>query len=80
MYPKHSSSVIARPCPSGHRLLQFDHVRVEIHEIRIFQETIVNPFKIPLDASLSQFMGSLFFSLPTSMAMRSLPLNDIILN
>ena len=23
----------ARPCPSGYRLLQFDHVRVEIHEI-----------------------------------------------
>ena len=34
----------------------------------IFQETIVNPFKIPLDASLSQIMGnmivSLFLSLP----------------
>ena len=35
----------------------------------IFQETIVNPFKIPLDASLSQIVGnivSLFFTLPMS--------------
>ena len=50
----------------------------------IFQETIVNPFKILLDASLSQIMGkmmvSLFFSLPLSMAMRSSLLNDIILH
>ena len=49
-----------------------------------FQEMIVNPFKIPLDESLSQIMGnmivSLFFSLPISMAMRSSLLNDIILN
>ena len=53
-------------------------------KFRIFQETIVNPFKTPLDASLSQIMGnmmvSLFFSLPISMAMRSSFLNDIILN
>ena len=50
----------------------------------IFQETIVNPFKIPLDASLSQNMGNvivpLFFCLPISTAMRSHLLNDIILN
>ena len=50
----------------------------------IFQETIVNPLKIPLDASLSQIMENmmvfLFFSLPKSMAMRSHLLNDIILN
>ena len=49
-----------------------------------FQETIVNPCKIPLDASLSQIMGnmmvSLFFSLPISMAMRSSLLYDRILN
>ena len=51
----------------------------------IFQETTMNPFKIPLDASLSQIMGNvivslLFISLPISMAMRSPLLNDIILN
>ena len=50
----------------------------------IFQETIVNPFKIPLDASLSQIMGkkmfALFLSLPITMAMRPPLLNDIILN
>ena len=50
----------------------------------IFQEAIVNPFKISLDASLSQIMGNMmvfsFFSLPISVAMRSLLLNDIILN
>ena len=53
-------------------------------EFRIFQETILNPFKTPLDASLSQILGnmivSLFFSLPISMAVRSSFLNDIILN
>ena len=53
-------------------------------KFRIFQETIVNPFIIPVDASLSQIMGNmmvfLFFSLPKSMAMRSLLLNDIVLN
>ena len=47
----------------------------------IFQETIVNPFKIYLDASLSQIMGNmvvfLFFSL--SISMRSSLLNDVIL-
>ena len=51
-------------------------------KFRIFQEAIVNPFKMPLDASLSQIMGnmmvSLFFSLPISMAMRSSLLNDIV--
>ena len=50
----------------------------------IFQESIVNPFKMSLNASLSQIMsnmiGSLFFSLPISMAMTSSLLNDIILN
>ena len=50
----------------------------------IFQETIVNPIKIPLDASLFQIMGnmmvSLFLSLPISMAMSSSLLNDIILD
>ena len=53
-------------------------------KFRIFQESIVNPFKVPLDASLSQIMGnmivSLFFCLPISMAMRSSLLNNIILN
>ena len=50
----------------------------------IFLESIVNPFKTSLDASLSQIMGNmmvfLFFSLPKSMAMRSSLLDDIILN
>ena len=53
-------------------------------KFRIFQESIVNAFKTPLDASLSQIMGnmmvSLFFSFPISMATRSSLLNDIILN
>ena len=53
-------------------------------KFRIFQETILNPFKIPLDVSLSQTMGnmmvSLFFDLLISMAMRSSLLNDMILN
>ena len=53
-------------------------------KFRIFQEAIVNPFIIPLDASLSQIMGnmtvSLFFSFSISMAMMSSLLNDIILN
>ena len=53
-------------------------------KFRIFQEAIVNPFKTPLDASLSQITSnmtvSLFISLPISMAMRSSLLNDIILN
>ena len=53
-------------------------------KFRIFQEAIVNPFIMSLDASLSQIMGnmivSLFFSFPTSMAMRSYLLNDISLN
>ena len=51
-------------------------------ELRFRKYGIGNPFKIPLDASLSQIMGnmmvSLFFSLPISMAMRSLLFNDII--
>ena len=46
----------------------------------VFWEAIVNPFKISLDASLSQMMGNmmvfLFFSLPKSMAMRSSLLNS----
>ena len=53
-------------------------------KFRIVHKTMVDPLKIPLDASLSQIMGnmivSLFFSLPISMAMRSPLLNDIILN
>ena len=43
----------------------------------------MNPFIIPLDASLSHMVGnmvSLSSSLPISMAMRSSLLNDIILN
>ena len=52
-------------------------------KFRIFQESIVNPFTTPLDASLSPTMGnmivSLFFSFPMSMAMRSSLLKDIIL-
>ena len=64
----------------------FSSVMFELRftKFRIFQETIVNPLKIPLDASLSQIPGnimvSLLFSLPISMAMRSSLLNDIILN
>ena len=54
---------------------------VRFTKFRIFQEAIVNPFKTPLNASLSQIMGnmivSLFFSFPISMAMRSSLLNDI---
>ena len=50
----------------------------------IFLESIVKQFKTSLDASLSQIMGNKmifsFFGLPKSMAMRSLLLNDIILN
>ena len=50
----------------------------------IFQEAIVNPFKIPLDPSFSEIMGnmmvSLFCSFPISVSMRSSLLNDIILN
>ena len=49
---------------------------------RIFQETIVNPFKMPFDASLFQIMSlmivSLFWSFPISMAMRTSLLNDIV--
>ena len=64
----------------------FSSINFELRftKCRIFQKTIVNPFKTPLDASLSQIMGSmmvsLFFSLPISMAMRSSILNDIIWN
>ena len=50
----------------------------------IFQKSIVDSFKMSLDASLSQIMGnmiiSLFFSLPKSMAMRSSLLNNTIWN
>ena len=50
----------------------------------IFQEAVVNPFKLPLDASLSQIMVnvivSLFFGLPISMAMRSPFLDHVIRN
>ena len=53
-------------------------------KFRISQESIVNPFKMPLDASLSKIMGnmivSLFFGLPISIATRSSLLNDINLN
>ena len=49
---------------------------------RIFFESIVNPFKTSLDASLSQIMGnmmvSLFFRLPITMAIRSPLLNDTV--
>ena len=48
----------------------------------IVLEAIVNPFKICLDASLSQIMGnmkvSLFFSLPITTAMRSSLLDNIV--
>ena len=50
----------------------------------IFQETIVNPFKIPLDASLSQIMGnddSLFVLQSSHIDGHEVALlNDIILN
>ena len=53
-------------------------------KFRIFQKAIVDPFEMPLDASLSQIMGikmfSLFCSFPISVAMRSSLLNDIFLN
>ena len=49
----------------------------------IFLESIVNPFKTSLHASLSQITGNmmvfLFLSLPKSMTTRSPLLNDIIL-
>ena len=56
-----------------------------MHEIQdSFKKAIVDPFKTPLDTSLSQIMGnklfSLFCSFPTSVAMRSSLLNDMILN
>ena len=45
----------------------------------IVLESIVNPFKTSLDASLSQIMcNKMFFSLPITMAMRSHLLNDIV--
>ena len=57
---------------------------LRLTKFSIFQEAIVNPFKMPLDASLSQIMGNLivflFFRFPISVAMRSSLLNDIILN
>ena len=57
---------------------------LRLTKFRIFQETIVNPFKMSLDASLSQIIGnmivSFFFRLPISMAMWSSLLNDIILD
>ena len=44
--------------PSGYRLLQFDHVRVEIHEIwDSFKKRSWSPFKIPLGASLFSNYG-----------------------
>ena len=50
----------------------------------IFQETILNPFKIPFDVFFLKLfaliMLSLFLSLPKLMAMNSSLLNDIILN
>ena len=52
--------------------------------IMFVHKTMVDPLKIPLDASLSQIMCnkmvSLFCSFPISVAMRSSLLNDIILN
>ena len=55
-----------------------------MHEIRIVQKAIVDPFKTPFDASLFQIMGNMIFSLlwsfPISVAMMSSLLNDIILN
>ena len=45
---------------------------------------MVDPLKMPFDASLSQIMGnkmvSLICSFPISVAMKSSLLNDIILN
>ena len=53
-------------------------------KFRTSQKAIVDPLKTPLDASLSQIMGnmmfSLFWSFPISVAMRSSLLTDIILN
>ena len=51
-------------------------------EVRISQETIVNPFKTSLDASLFHIMGQmiffLFLSFPISLAMRSSLLNYVL--
>ena len=61
-----------------------DMFELRFTKFRIFQETIVNPIKTPLVASLSQIMGnmiiSLFFSFSISVAVRSSLLNDTILN
>ena len=50
----------------------------------IFQEAIVNPFKMLLDASLFQIMGLMIFfllwSFPISVAMRSSLLNHVVWN
>ena len=51
-------------------------------KFRISQETIVDPFEMLLDASLSQIMGKmiffLFWSFPISVAMKSSLLNYVI--
>ena len=55
-----------------------------MHEIQDRSQNMVDPLKMPLDASLSQIMDNIMLSLccsfPISMAMRSSLLNDIIRN
>ena len=53
-------------------------------KFRIFQEAIVDPFKMLFDASLFQIMGLMIFfllwSFPISVAMRSSLLNHVVWN
>ena len=53
-------------------------------KFRIFQEAIVDPFEMLLDASLFQIMGLMIFfllwSFPISVAMRSSLLNYVLWN
>ena len=53
-------------------------------KFRIFQEAIVDPFVMLLDAFLFQIVGSMMFSLlwslPISVAMKSSVLNHVVWN
>ena len=74
----------ARLCPSGYRPLQFDHVRVEMHEIQdrsksdrgsLWNASWCISFQI-----VGNVIFSLFWSFPISVAMRSSLLNHIVRN
>ena len=74
----------AHPRPSGYRPLQFNHVRVEIQDIRDLSrndgESLQNSSLCISFSIYGHMMVSLFFSLPKSVAMMSSLLQDIILN